>query len=157
VPRIDNSQDIPQVAPGYHTLRILAADLVEDHAYQQPDVPETRLEMTLQVRTPGQPQNTFKNRMSLNLGEKSTLGSVARAALGVRKIGPEGINTEDLIGKDFGSMVNHSEAGWPRLVSGAAGPVMGTNPVTTVMGSQIPNEYADIEQVPWDSGEEPPF
>lgn len=156
---------VPNVAAGYQSLRIDRADLVQDHAYQQPDVPETRLELHLTVVTDGEPQETWRQRVSLSLGEKSTLGSIYYAITGQRP-GRDGIDTDELIGQVFDTMVTHSDSGWPKLVAGSA-----ARHRRTTTGTHIPQQQPQtIEQVPgFDfrglteeshrsfDGEEPPF
>jgi hypothetical protein len=119
VPIIESQ--IPDVAEGFHTLAIEFIELVEGTAYNQPDVPETRVKMQLRVETPDEPEERFVAYMSQNLSEKSTLGSIIKAVTG--SVAVRDFDTDDLIGKKFGHMVRHNDGGWPQLVSGTAAPI----------------------------------
>lgn len=116
VPIIESQ--IPDVAEGFHILAVEFVELVQGTAYNQPDVPEMRLKMQVRIETPDEPEARFDAWMSLNTGEKATLGSIIRAALGESPRGD--FDTDRLIGKKFGHMVTHNDAGYPKLVSGTA-------------------------------------
>jgi len=119
VPIIESQ--VPDVADGFHTLAIEFIELVEGTAYNQPDVPETRVKMQLRVETPDEPEERFVAWMSQNLSERSTLGAIIKAVEGKTPIGD--YDTDRLIGKRFQHMVTHNESGWPKLVSGTAAAV----------------------------------
>jgi hypothetical protein len=124
---IDNTAQIPNVPDDFHLLEIESVESVEGTAYGQPDVPETRLKMTLRVRTAGAPDESFTAWMSPKLGEKATLGGIVRAALGAAP--PNGpFNTDVLVGRVFRMMVSHNDRGWPTLVPGTAAPEKGKPP-----------------------------
>lgn len=116
VPIIESQ--IPDVADGFHTLAIEFVELVDGTAYNQPDVPETRVKMQLRVETPDEPEERFVAYMSQNLSEKATLGSIIKAVEGQKATGD--YDTDRLIGKKFGHMISHNDGGWPKLVSGTA-------------------------------------
>jgi hypothetical protein len=120
-PRIENNAEIPEVSDDFHELEIEAIELVEGTKYGEPETPETRVKMQLRVRTPGEEENSFQAWMSQNMGEKATLGAIIRAVFGSAPRG--GVDTEDLIGKRFRTMVTHNDTGWPKLVPGTAAPV----------------------------------
>jgi hypothetical protein len=138
---IENSSEIPEVSEDFHTLAIEFVDLVEGTKYGEPDVPETRIKMQLRVETPGEENTRFAVWMSTNTGERATFGSIVRAALGSVPRG--GVETDDLIGKKFRSMITHNDAGWPKLVPGTAAPV------TLKKGKTL------VEAVPVEVGEAP--
>jgi hypothetical protein len=139
---IENSSEIPEVTEDFHTLAIEFVDLVEGTKYGEPDVPEIRIKMQLRVETPGEEQQRFAVWMSTNTGERATFGSIVRAALGGIPRG--GVETDDLIGKKFRSMVTHNDAGWPKLVPGTAAPMTTKKGKTLVAAEAV-------------STEEPPF
>jgi hypothetical protein len=154
VPRITDNGSIPEVAEGSHIIRIEAAELIEDTAYQQPDVPETKLQLTFRVVTPGEEQVTFQQRVSLNLGDQATLGNIARAALRTKTIPRDGIDTDDLIGKEIDCTIGHSTGGWPKVVNQSAYPTRTGQ--RQLVGSV--SSATEIESVPWDADDnEPPF
>jgi hypothetical protein len=121
MPIIENTARIPDVPDDFHVLEIEDIETIEGTKYGGPDVPETRIKMTLRVRTPGAPDESFPAWMSPKLGEKATLGGIVRAALGAAPTDPA-FNTDVLIGCVFRMMVTHNERGWPALVPGTAAP-----------------------------------
>jgi hypothetical protein len=139
---------LPNVAAGYQSLRIDGADIVQDHAYQQPDIPEDRLELRLTVVTEGEPQETWRQRVSLSLGEKSTLGSIYYAITGQRP-GRDGIDTDEIVGKVFDTMVTHSDSGWPKLVAGSAARHRRTTTGTRIQQPQQQAWADDEEEAPF--------
>ena len=56
---IENTAVIPDVPADFHVLEIEDVEVVEGTKYGEPDVPETRIKMTLRVRTPGAPNECF--------------------------------------------------------------------------------------------------
>ncbi len=118
---IENTAQIPNVSADFHVLEIEDVETTEGTKYGAPDVPETRLKMTLRVRTPGESDESFTAWLSLNLGEKANLGGIVRAALGAAPTDPA-FDTDVLIGRVFRQMVSHNERGWPTLVPGTAAP-----------------------------------
>ena len=118
---IENTTVIPDVPADFHVLEIEDVEAVAGTKYGEPDVPETRIKMTLRVRTPGAPDERFTAWMSAKLGEKATLGAVVRAALGAAPTDPA-FDTDVLIGRRFRHMTTHNERGWPTLVPGTAAP-----------------------------------
>ena len=118
---IDNTAVIPNVSDDFHLLEIESIEEVEGTKYGEPNVPETRLKMTLRVRTAGAPDESFPAWMSPKLGEKATLGGIVRAALGAAPT-DRSFNTDLLVGRVFRMMVSHNDRGWPTLVPGTAAP-----------------------------------
>src|SRR5215204_5744265 len=118
---IENTSQIPDVPADFHLLEIEDVETTEGTKYGAPDVPETRIKMTLRVRTPGAPDESFTAWMSPKLGEKATLGGIVRAALGAPPTDPA-FDTDALIGQVFRQMVSHNDRGWPTLVPGTAAP-----------------------------------
>ncbi len=118
---IDNSAVIPNVPAGFHLLEIEDVEVVDGTKYGEPNVPETRIKMTLRVRTPGESDESFTAWMSPKLGEKATLGGIVRAVLGAAPTDPA-FDTDVLIGRVFKQMVSHNDRGWPTLVPGTAAP-----------------------------------
>jgi hypothetical protein len=118
---IENSAVIPNVPAGFHLLEIEDVEVVDGTKYGEPNVPETRIKMTLRVRTPGESDESFTVWMSPKLGDKATLGGIVRAALGAAPTDPA-FDTDALIGRVFRQMVNHNDRGWPTLVPGTAAP-----------------------------------
>src|SRR3954468_3408899 len=121
MPLIENTAVIPNVSADFHLLEIEDVETIEGTKYGAPDVPEMRIKMTLRVRTPGEPDESFVAWMSPKLGEKATLGGIVRAALGAEPTDPA-FDTDVLIGRVFRQMVSHNERGWPTLVPGTAAP-----------------------------------
>jgi len=121
MPIIENTAVIPNVSADFHVLEIEDVETIEGTKYGEPDVPETRIKMTLRVRTPGEPDESFTAWMSPKLGEKATLGGIARATLGAAPTDPA-FDTDVLIGRVFRQMVGHNDRGWPTLVPGTAAP-----------------------------------
>src|SRR4051812_8103015 len=118
---IENTAAIPSVSADFHVLEIEEVETTEGTKFGEPDVPEMRIKMTLRVRTPGEPDESFVAWMSPKLGEKATLGGIVRAALGAAPTDPA-FDTDVLIGRVFRQMVSHNERGWPTLVPGTAAP-----------------------------------
>jgi hypothetical protein len=118
---IENSAVIPNVPAGFHLLEIEDVEVVDGTKYGEPNVPESRIKMTLRVRTPGESDESFTVWMSPKLGEKATLGGIVRAALGAAPTDPA-FDTDVLIGRVFRQMVNHNDRGWPVLLAGTAAP-----------------------------------
>jgi hypothetical protein len=116
---LENTAVIPSVSADFHLLEIETIEAVEGTKYNEPDVPETRIKMTVRVCTPGEAEERFTVWMSPKLGEKATLGGIARAALGVAPTNPA-FDTDVLIGRRFRCMTNHNDRGWPVLVAGTA-------------------------------------
>ncbi len=116
---IENNAAIPAVSADFHILEIEDVEAVAGTKYGEPDVPETRIKMTLRVRTPGAPDISFTAWMSAKLGEKAVLGGIVRAALGAAPTDPA-FDTDVLIGRVFRQMVSHNDRGWPTLVPGTS-------------------------------------
>jgi hypothetical protein len=116
---IENTAVIPKVSDDFHVLEIEDVETTEGTRFGEPDVPETRIKITLRVRTPGEPDESFVAWMSPKLGEKATLGGIVRAALGAAPTAPA-FDTDLLIGRQFRQMVTHNDRGWPTLVPGTA-------------------------------------
>jgi len=146
-PVIRDTGNIPQVSEGYHTLRIVSSQLVDGTAYNQPDVPETKLEMTFEVITPDEPRTTFRQQLSLNLGEKATLGNISRAALRLKDLPRGEFDTDELNGRTFDCKVGHSTGGWPKVINESASPSRSGRIHVEPQG----------DPVPWESDDEPPF
>lgn len=121
MPIIENTAVIPNVSDDFHLLEIEDVETTEGTKFGEPDVPETRIKMTLRVRTPGEPDERFTAWMSAKLGEKATLGGIVRSALGAVPTDPA-FDTDVLIGRVFRMMVGRNERGWPTLVPGTAAP-----------------------------------
>jgi hypothetical protein len=121
MPIIENTAVIPNVSADFHLLEIEDVEPSEGTKYGEPDVPETRIKMTLRVRTPGESDESFTAWMSPKLGEKATLGGIVRAVLGAAPADPT-FDTDVLIGRVFRQMVSHNDRGWPTLVPGTAAP-----------------------------------
>ena len=118
---IENTARIPDVPDDFHVLEIEDVETIEGTKYGDPDVPETRIKMTLRVRTPGESDERFPAWMSPKLGERAVLGGIVRAALGATPTDPA-FDTDVLIRRVFRMMVSHNERGWPALVPGTAAP-----------------------------------
>jgi hypothetical protein len=118
---IENTAVIPNVSDDFHLLEIEDIETIEGAKYGEPDVPETRVKMTLRVRTPGEADESFTVWMSPKLGEKATLGGIVRAAMGAAPRDAT-FDTDILIGRVFRQMVSHNDRGWPTLVPGTAAP-----------------------------------
>ena len=121
MPLIENTAVVPTVAADFHLLEIEDMEAIEGTKYGEPDVPETRIKMTLGVRTPGVPQVSFVVWMSAKLTPKATLGGIVLAVLGFTPTDPR-FNTDVLIGRRFRHMTAHADGGWPKLVPGTAAP-----------------------------------
>jgi hypothetical protein len=121
MPIVQNTSLAPEVKPDFHILRILAIEEVEDPSYDDPNVLEPRLKVLLRVETPNHEPVSFHVWMSPKTSEKSTFGAILAAVLGGPLRAPE-INTDEILGRVFGSMATVSDRGWPRLVSGTAAP-----------------------------------
>jgi hypothetical protein len=122
---IENTTVIPDVPADFHLLEIEHVEVTEGTKFGNPDVPETRIKMTLRVRTPGESDESFPAWMSPKLGEKATLGGIVRAVLGAAPADPT-FDTDVLIGRVFRQMVTHNDRGWPTLVPGTAAPAKRT-------------------------------
>src|ERR671911_160287 len=105
---IENTAIIPNVSDDFHLLEIEDVETIEGTKYGEPDVSETRIKMTLRVRTPGESDESFTVWMSPKLGEKATLGGIVRAALGAAPT-DRSFNTDLLIGRLFRMMVSHND------------------------------------------------
>jgi hypothetical protein len=122
---IENTAVILDVPADFHLLEIELVEVTESTKFGNPEVPEPRIKMTLRVRTPGAPDESFTAWMSPKLGEKATVGGIVCAALGAVPTGPA-FDTDMLIGRVFRQMVTHNERGWPTLVPGTAAPAKQT-------------------------------
>src|SRR5215217_2905015 len=100
---IDNSAQIPNVSADFHLLEIESIEATQGTKYNEPDVPETRIKMTLRVRTAGEPDESFTAWMSPNLSEKATLGAIVVATLGSTPADST-FDTDALIGRRFRHM-----------------------------------------------------
>ena len=118
---IENAAQIPNVSADFHVLEIEDVETTVGTKYGEPNVPEMRIKMTLRVRTPGAPDESFTAWTSARLGEKATLGGIVRAALGTAPTDPA-FDTDVLTGRVFKMMVSHNDRGWPTLVPGTAAP-----------------------------------
>ena len=118
---IENTAQIPNVSADFHVLEIEGVETVEGTKYGEPDIPETRIRMTLRVRTPGEPDERFVAWIVPKLSEKATLGAIVLATLGATPTDPA-FDTDMLIGRRFRHMTSHNERGWPKLVPGTAAP-----------------------------------
>ncbi len=147
---IQNSTEIPQVTADFHLLKIEAIELVEGTKWGEPEVPETRVKMTVRVMTPDEESVSFAVWMSQNLGPRSTLGSIYRAIMQAEP--PRGaVDTDDLVGRKFRTMVTHNDNGWPKLVAGTAAPAAKKS------GAVINNDLPEEALVGLGSSGEPPF
>jgi hypothetical protein len=118
---IENTARVPEVSADFHILEIEDVTLIDGIKFGTQDVPETRVQMQLRVRTPGESDETFNAFMSASLGDKATLGGIARAVLGAIP-NEHTFDTACLVGGRFKHMVGHNDRGWPKLILGTAAP-----------------------------------
>ena len=118
---IENTARVPEVSADFHILEIEDVTLIDGIKFGTQDVPETRVQMQLRVRTPGESDETFNAFMSTSLGDKATLGGIARAVLGAIP-NEHTFDTACLVGGRFKHMVGHNDRGWPKLIPGTAAP-----------------------------------
>ena len=89
MPIIQNTAVIPNVRSDFHLLEIEEIEVVEGTKFGEPDVPEMRVKMSLRVRTPGEPDESFTVWMSAKLGRKpSWAASRARPSESCRAAPP---------------------------------------------------------------------
>ena len=125
MPVIENSVSIPAISATFHTLQVEGVDAVIGSKYAEPETPETRLRVTLRVKTPGESGETFTTWMSTSLSERATFGSIVKAILGETPT-EDTFDTDRLLGGRFRCMVGHNERQWPRLINGTVGPAVDT-------------------------------
>ena len=118
---IKNTARVPEVSDDFHTLEVEDVTLIDGIKFGTQDVPETRVQVQLLVRTPGEPDESSNAFMSTSLGDKATLGGIARAILGAIP-NEHTFDIACLIGGRFKHMVGHNDRGWPKLIPGTAAP-----------------------------------
>ena len=119
---IENTARVPEVSADFHILEIEDITLIDGIKFGTQDVPETRVQMQLRVRTPGESDETFNACMSTSLGDKATLGGIAQRGLGRDSQRAHVRHRRALSDGGSGTWSSHNERGWPKLVPGTAAP-----------------------------------